>query len=463
MNLDPGTLGLVLLFLYLGNALLAGLMALSGRSFSGASAWVAAQALLVVAAAAWAVRPWTPPWVAAVVGNSAFVASFVTYCHAVWLFRFESKFPWWPYGLIPVVSLSFLGVFQAGDLGAAVLLSFWTMAGALAVTVLLLTRMVHPYRAATLVTSLPFLATALGSFARLLWNLNPVSPEEVAWLNAAYLLGTVLFSTVTLFGFFMMNAIRTEGELHRKDAELQARNRELLESGRAKDLFFSIIAHDLRGPIGGSARYVRKHLLGKMSGLEAKHAEVETLASALEKTNDFLEKLLWWSRSQLQDWVPPRAPVDLGRVLEQVEALQGAAADLKEIRLSFPSGPLPTAWADAESVQIILNNLVSNAIKFTMPGRSVTVEVSSSEGQVLLAVQDEGVGMDEATVARLFRIEDKLSTHGTTGERGSGLGLLLSRSLAQRNQGDIAIVSRPGLGTRATLRLPASGPGPGPA
>jgi signal transduction histidine kinase len=191
-----------------------------------------------------------------------------------------------------------------------------------------------------------------------------------------------------------------------------------------------------------------------MTGLENKFTEVETLASALEKTNEFLEKLLWWSRAQLQDWVPEQVPIDLSRVLDQSLALVRSAAEMKEIAIHCDPLPYPRPLADPESVQLILGNLLSNAVKFSLPGRPIRVSVGTELDLCTISILDEGVGMDPATIDRLFRIEDKLTTHGTGGERGSGLGLILAQSLAERNNGGITIESLPGKGTKATLWLP---------
>ena len=197
-----------------------------------------------------------------------------------------------------------------------------------------------------------------------------------------------------------------------------------------------------------------------MTGLEAKFNEVETLASALEKTNEFLEKMLWWSRAQLQDWVPVRKPIDLRQSFSQAVALVQPLADAKDIAIQCDSGPVSQPLADPESVQLILVNLLSNAVKFSLPGRTIKVGVTEESDLCRIAVQDEGIGMDEGTLERLFRIEDKLTTHGTSGERGSGLGLILAQSLAEKNYGGITIDSQLGVGTCANLWLPMPTLGP---
>jgi signal transduction histidine kinase len=396
-------------------------------------------------------------------GNGAYAASCLFFAHVVWVFRFDRPFPRGLYGIIPVVLLSFWLTFDESFAIRAQVFSLWAILGSLFTGFLLIWRVEQPFRLANGVTSLPFLVVGLASMVRLVVNLGSTPSSETYYnqtgVNVWYMLGSILISTVTLFGYFMMTGIRTEQILYRKDDEIEARNRKLLASGRAKDLFFSIIAHDLRGPIGGAARYARKHLFGRMTGLEAKYNEVETLASALEKTNEFLEKLLWWSRAQLQDWVPLQKPIDLQQIFSQAMELVRSAADLKEISLHADPDVKLSPIADPESVQLILVNLLSNAVKFSLPGKKVRITVSEESSLCLVTIEDEGVGMDPLTLDRLFRIEDKLTTHGTSGERGSGLGLILSQSLAERNFGGITIESQPGVGTRATLWLPTKIPG----
>ncbi|HTH14468.1 MAG TPA: HAMP domain-containing sensor histidine kinase [Spirochaetia bacterium] len=455
-------LQVVLFLTYFCNALLAVLLAWTGRSFPGAWLWVLAQGLLALGTLFDTLPAGVPTWIPLVIGNSAYIAASLVYSHSVWSFRFGGRFPREFYLFVPAIVLSFFLVRNEPHLVRSLVFSTWMAVGALTTSALLLWKVDRRYWVSNGLTALPFLFLGGVSAFRLVHLVElPGSLDEsvLTEVNVWYVGGAILLSTVTLFGYFMMAALRASQVMAEKDAEIEARNRKLEESGRAKDLFFSIIAHDLRGPIGGAARYTRKHLLGKMSGLEAKYTEVETLASALEKTYEFLEKLLWWSRAQLQDWAPDRRAFDLVLVIEASVNLVRPAADLKQISLVHAITVRPQPVADPESVQLILGNLLANAVKFSLPGREVRVEVTLDEERCRITVVDSGVGMDRATLARLFRIEDKLTTHGTSGERGSGLGLLLAHSLAERNGGGIVMESQPGVGTRATLWLPLTASG----
>jgi signal transduction histidine kinase len=457
MHLDIPTLGLNLLLVYLGNAVLSGLMAWSGRSFPGAWIWVTGQALLAIGALFMLLRPSIPLELSIIVGNSTYAAASIIFCHAIWAFRFQRRFPRWLYLVVLLMVLSFVAIATQPYFARVRLYSAWSGLGSAFAGILLIWRVDPQFRLANTVTAMPFFAVALASVIRFIINGNQTDSGDYynqSGANALYLIGSVLVSTFTLFGYFMMAGVRAEQVVTQKDEELERRNRRLVESTRTKDLFFSVIAHDLRGPIGGAARYVRKHLLGKMTGLEQKYSEVETVAAALEKTHEFLEKLLWWSRAQGADWAPDRVPVQLGPLFEHSVGLIRSAADLKEIEVEIDAPPYPMPLADFESVQLIVNNLLGNAVKFSLPGRRVRLGADRALGRCCIRVRDEGVGMDPATLDRLFRIEDKLSTHGTSGERGSGMGLILSQSLAERNGGGIEMVSAPGVGTTATLWLP---------
>lgn len=460
MAIDLPTLSLAVFAVYLGNAFLSVLLAWSGRRSPGVWSWVGAQGLLALGTLLLLLRPLPggAHWWGVVAGNGTYLASGVLFFRSIWAFRFDKPFPWPVYALVPGIFVT-LGLVEGMPFSVRVaVVSAWATLTSFLPAYLLLRRMPRAYRVANSLTAMPFVLASAASLVRTCWSLMAVHGGDSLHDSVGdelYFLGSLITSTMTLFGYFMMTGVRAEQHLRAQDEEIAARSQSLVESSRAKDLFFSIIAHDLRGPIGGAARYARKHLLGKMSGLEEKYNEMETLTSALEKTNEFLEKLLWWSRAQQQGWSPSASKLPLEGLFHQVVEMVRSAADAKEIRIDVQPGPYPVVVADPQSVQLILGNLLSNAVKFSLPGHRVWLAATLDHDQCRICVEDEGVGMDEATLDRLFKIEDKLTTHGTSGERGSGMGLLLVKSLAERNHGKVTMESAPGQGTKATLWLPS--------
>lgn len=445
---------------YLVNALLAVLLASSGLNFRGAWLWVLAQSLMAIGTLGDTLPADFPEWTSMIVGNSAYVTACICYSHSVWVFRSRHRFPYPVYALVLVQVVSFILAYNQPYIVRAILFSSWMSVGSLTTAGLLLWKVERRFWIANGLTALPFLVLGISSLSRILVLRTLATQKEVVQAstqNIWYITGAILLSSVMLFGYFMMSWIQTRYILSRKDQEIQARNIKLVEAARTKDLFFAIIAHDIRSPISGAARYVRKHLL--VNDTEKKRKEMETLAFTLEKTSDYLEKLLWWSRTQLEDWSPQKTAISLEHCLNQAITLLQPRLEMKHITITVQPPPYPLVKADQESIQLILNNLMSNAVKYSNPGKSVHVSVELLSGFCLVTIQDHGTGMSQETIARLFRIEEKISAIGTAAELGSGLGLILARSLAERNGCRIELDSRLGEGTAAHLWLPLADSG----
>lgn len=451
------SLQIILCLSYLTNALLSVLLASSGLKFKGAWWWVLAQSLMALGTLSDALAQFLPAWLPLIFGNSAYAMASIFYMHAVWNFRFKKPFFYWLYGITAIQIGSFvLAYYQAYVIRAAVF-SAWMSIGPLCTAALLLWKVERRFRLANILTALPFLVLGLASVSRL-FVLRAVSVQgelqTVSEQNVWYTAGAILLSTIMLFGYFMMSSIQSLQILSKKDEEIQARNQELTIASKNKDLFFAIIAHDIRGPISGAARYVRKNLFGKLSGLEDKYNEVKTLASSLERTNEYLEKLLWWSRAQLQDWSPSTKDIDLAPSLDHAIEMLKMRSDMKDITFRIKGAQALQIHADPECIQLILSNLLGNALKYSHPGREIMITIQPEDAYCKLCIQDQGIGMNKAILDRLFHIEDKISMLGTRKESGNGLGLILAKSLAERNDCSIRLDSKDGIGTKAWLTIP---------
>lgn len=459
------TLSLVLFLVFLANALFSTLFYWSGQAFRGARLWIAGQLMGCLGIASLGFRDVLPPVVPIVFANTLLICSQLVILHSIWVLRFTEKFPRGTYMAVPATLLLFL-LFQDQAFHVRVML-FSALQGlaSLATAILLLVRIEKPYLISNILAAVPFAAMAVVSGLRFAFNLRPddLSLESLDDFNGLVLLLSVMTASATLFGYFLMNVVRLEQELGNKDRLIEKRNAELEELNRSKDLFFNVIAHDLRGPIGGSARYVRKHLLNKREILPEKRNEIEVLAGSLERTHEFLEKLLWWSRSYLEAWEPVPVLLDVREVLGSVRDLLKSDLELKDVSVGFfLTDSDPCCLADRQCVEMILLNLFSNAVKFSDIGGKIEVSTAREAGRILIRILDHGVGVSEEHLSRLFRIESKVSSRGTRGETGSGLGLILSKKLAERNGGSLSLESAgEGMGTSAVLSLPLPPEGPG--
>jgi signal transduction histidine kinase len=233
-------------------------------------------------------------------------------------------------------------------------------------------------------------------------------------------------------------------------------NRALQEINVAKDRLFSIIGHDLKGPLNSFTSF---------SGLLLNHAdqltkdEIKMLATDLDKSLknllSLLENLLEWSRSQTGNIDFKQDAFDLTEMLnENVTLLKGLAQN-KKITILSESKTNVMAMAHRNSINTVVRNLLSNAIKFTPEGGTIMLNVEVGK-QLMVSIADTGVGMTEATIQKLFKLGTKHSTLGTAKEKGTGLGLILCKDFVEKNGGTIGVESQEGKGSRFYFTISAA-------
>lgn len=245
----------------------------------------------------------------------------------------------------------------------------------------------------------------------------------------------------------------------------QARAQDLAALNASKDRFFSIVSHDLRTPFNGligNAQLLQ--LMLAENQIEGEMAEVaEAIFASAQSTHRLLENLLSWSMMQRGIMEAHPESISLAQLIPATAEIFAPNAALKGIQLTVSVAEGLMACADPEMVKTVLRNLLSNAIKFTPTGGRVSVtarpqlryDVSTPEFIEVL-VADTGVGMMEADLDKLFKIDVHFSTQGRGKEEGAGLGLILCKEMAEFNRGQLWLESAPGKGTTATFTLPVS-------
>ncbi len=236
--------------------------------------------------------------------------------------------------------------------------------------------------------------------------------------------------------------------------ELKNSKEALKTSNAAKDRFFSIIAHDLKNPFISIKSYLRlltKHLesMSKEEVLNFTHE----LAGNMERTEELLENLLQWSRHQIGAIKYNPRSFNLNLTIQKNVDLLKSAAEKKHITLEFNTDHEITAYADIDMTETILRNLISNAIKFTHDSGKIEVLMENRENTIAVTVSDTGVGMNNEVQKKLFRIDEKITTEGTSEEKGSGLGLILCQELVRQQGGKIEVNSHVGRGSQITFTL----------
>jgi len=248
--------------------------------------------------------------------------------------------------------------------------------------------------------------------------------------------------------------VRVQDELRSSLAKLE-------EANRVKDRLFSIVAHDLKNPFS--------NIIGLSEMLHKRFDKFPTekvrrflgyIYQSSEQGFSLLENLLQWSRAQRGHISFSPRSIDLVATAQVSLEFLAPIAQSKGIALRNILPEQLQALADADMVQTILRNLGSNALKFTPEGGSVTFGARSEGQEVLVWVQDDGIGMEADQLEKLFRDDMHHSTPGLRNEKGTGLGLTLCREFVDKHGGRIWAESQPGKGTRMTFCLPQPTAGP---
>jgi signal transduction histidine kinase len=230
---------------------------------------------------------------------------------------------------------------------------------------------------------------------------------------------------------------------------------ELEKVNQLKDRIFSIIAHDLRGPLVNLSE-----VLKMVSYNQITDEEFKTLSPVLSKdiiyTTDLLENILHWSRSQLKGFGISKEFFNVRNVIINEINYHLPSATLKNIKILHDVFPHEVAYADVLMFQIVIRNILTNAIKFCNEGCEISITAAyQKNGMLKVSVKDTGIGIPKTTLEKLFK-EENISSRGTKNEKGTGLGLMICKDFMHRNNGEITVESEIGVGSTFNLMLPTS-------
>lgn len=243
-------------------------------------------------------------------------------------------------------------------------------------------------------------------------------------------------------------------QLRKSRGLLQVQNTALAELNATKDKFFGIIAHDLRNPLSAFQGIGEQLNFYLEKGDVAKLRFISTnIAKSATNLNGLLDNLLSWALMN-RGMIPYQPePLNVAQETTANLAIHENAAQAKSIQLENHIAPDLQILADRNAFQAILRNMIANAIKFTHPGGQVRLTGEAKDGKVLIRIADTGVGMAAEKLEKVFSL-DKRSEHGTAGEKGAGLGLLLCKELVALNNGQMTAESVVGTGSTFTISLP---------
>jgi two-component system sensor histidine kinase/response regulator len=292
--------------------------------------------------------------------------------------------------------------------------------------------------------------------------------SETAYILKAFSVGGVDYITKPLQREEVNARVRNHISIRRLQRELQTEiavrhqaEEELRVINAGKDVFFSVLAHDLKNPMGG--------LLGLSEALVEMiplNSETELRETVLDIRNtsrqigDLLFDLLSWAQMQMGKLEPAPEPVSIQQEIEFAVGLVGLAAENKNIEIVNEIAESFKIYCDVRMNDTVLRNLLSNAVKFSPTGGKIRIGAEKKEGDLEITIADSGKGIAADQLDALFRLGENKTTFGTAGEKGTGLGLPLSREMVEKNGGRIWVESTLGQGSVFHFTVPLVKKGP---
>lgn len=280
-----------------------------------------------------------------------------------------------------------------------------------------------------------------------------VSPQDRFVDNA------VTYAILLVCLYFVIRYTIENYNTQKRRAEQQAaaiaiQNEELEILNHEKNKLFSMISHDLRSPLNSIQGYLELLSYGLLGDEEKAKIEKELL-NHTRQTQDMLANLLTWSKSQLDGTNADLKPINFYTTISSTMDMMTAVATKKGIRLNNYIDPALVVKADADMLQLVVRNLVHNAIKFTPAEGEISIKTESGEHECVISIKDNGLGIPEDKQPDIFSLKIR-SGYGTSKEKGIGLGLFLCRQLVELQEGRIWFTSKAGQGSEFMLALPSA-------
>jgi len=275
------------------------------------------------------------------------------------------------------------------------------------------------------------------------------------------LIASLVFVTALLIFSYLKSSknTTTTKELSKKNESLGQKNKSLVqkniqleEVNQVKDKLFSIVSHDLKDSVSSIKAFLD---LLKDDGITKEEFNnlIPELSENANNASSLLFNLLNWSKSQMQNLQSKPELFNIQEVFQiKISLIEKKVNDkgiivIDESRREF-------VYADKSMMEIVIQNLITNAVKFTGKGDVITVSNQDYNGKILICIEDTGIGISEENQKKLFNAKKNFTTNGTENEKGTGLGLTISKDLVELNNGRIWLESTPNIGSKFFIELP---------
>ncbi len=251
------------------------------------------------------------------------------------------------------------------------------------------------------------------------------------------------------------NLKKRNNELIRAKSKLENSKKELLRTNTTKNILFSIVGHDILNgfhPVFGMVKLLNENF--DVLPDSDKKEYIKGIHKGATQNMHLIKNLLIWGKSQLENFEFQPRNLNLNVIVSKSLLSLKLFAENKNIILINKTKITTRIYADEEMLNIIFRNLITNAIKFTPEGKKVWIEAEEQENFYKICIQDEGIGISQEKIDRILNDNEIQSQHGTNNEKGTGLGLIISKDFINKNNGILSIESEINKGTKMCFTLP---------
>lgn len=266
--------------------------------------------------------------------------------------------------------------------------------------------------------------------------------------------GIVLNKNIKQKQLLNKQLLRKNESIAERNAMIEKQNAALNELNESKNQLLSIIGHDMRGPINNIKAILEIIRRGGLGETDQKKV-FDDLYRTINAVSGTMNNMLSWASSQLNGIQIQAERVQISAVVESLMEFYNQSANEKKIELVHHRNEEIYTWFDVDHLKTALRNILSNAIKFTKRNGKITISYKKEQDVVKLVIADTGIGIAAENIENVFKFRGRSKSIGTNNEKGTGIGLMLSKEFIESNGGQIEVASELGVGSEFILTLPA--------
>lgn len=278
------------------------------------------------------------------------------------------------------------------------------------------------------------------------WGFRNYYTNIINFTVSYFFIGVCIYFTKSIFRQYQALILERNEQLSRQTIDLQ-------ELNQFKNRLLAVVSHDLRSPLYNLQKIIKLFRDGNLSVQQSKN-NLREIQLKTNEVSQLLGNLLNWANMQISGYKSVAVEIPIYEVVNETVFFLRDEIELKNIQVINKVAPDVIGWGDENQLELVLRNLLNNAVKFSYADGIITIEAEEKPNEVIISIEDGGIGIHPEDFDMIVRGHARSSTPGTSGEKGNGLGLWISREFILKNGGEFRAVGREGGGTIFYFTLP---------